>query len=66
MLEGTGGRQMARTLAELPKGARITDYVSLGVLTSRVPLDQVKRILAATGKASLRQRDCRPMWWCTT
>ena len=48
---------MARTLAELPKGARVTDYVSLGVLTSRVPLDQVKRILAATGKASLRQRD---------
>ena len=25
---------MARTLAELPKGARITDYMSLGVLTS--------------------------------
>jgi hypothetical protein len=48
---------MARTVAELPKGARITDYVSLGVLTSRVPLDQVKRILADTGKASLRQRD---------
>lgn len=48
---------MARTLAELPKGARITDYVSLGVLTSKVPLDQVKNILVSTGKASLRQRD---------
>ena len=26
---------MARTLAELPKGARITDFISLGVLSTR-------------------------------
>jgi hypothetical protein len=48
---------MARTLAELPKGTRITDYISLGVVTAKVPLDQVKAILAATGTTSLRQRD---------
>lgn len=48
---------MARTVAELPKGTRITDFVSLGVLTTKVPLDQVKAILAATGRTSLRQRD---------
>jgi hypothetical protein len=48
---------MARTMAELPKGTRITDFVSLGVLTAKVPLDQVKAILMATGKTSLRQRD---------
>ena len=48
---------MARTVAELPKGIRITDYISVGVLAARVPLDQVKAALAETGKASLRQRD---------
>src|SRR5713226_5521965 len=48
---------MARTLAELPKGTRITDYISLGVLTKMVPLSQVKAVLAAQGKASQRQRE---------
>jgi hypothetical protein len=48
---------MARTIAELPKGTRITDYISLGVLTSRLPLSQVKSVLAAQGKASRRQRE---------
>ena len=38
---------MARVIAELPKGARITDYVSLGVLTTTVPMKQVKTVLAA-------------------
>lgn len=48
---------MARTVAELPKGARITDYISLGVLTKTFPLDRVKAVVAAAGKASRRQRD---------
>jgi len=48
---------MARTLAELPKGARITDYISLGVVTKYFPLARVQQVLAATGKASQRQRD---------
>ena len=48
---------MARTLAELPKGTRLTDYLSLGVLTTRLPLRQVKAVLAAQGKASRRQRE---------
>ena len=48
---------MARTIAGLPKGARITDYISLGVLTKTFPLDQVKALLAAQGKTSRRQRD---------
>lgn len=48
---------MARTLADLPKGARITDYISLGVLTKTFPLKRVRRVLAATGRASQRQRD---------
>lgn len=48
---------MARTLAGFPKGTRITDYVSLGVLTTTFPLRQVKTVLAAQGKASQRQRE---------
>ena len=48
---------MARTLAALPQGSRITDYVSLGVITKTFPLERVRSVLAATGKASLRERD---------
>src|SRR5450756_929250 len=48
---------MARTVAELPKGARITDPISLGVLTKTFPLDKVTAAVAAAGKTSQRQRD---------
>lgn len=48
---------MARTLAALPEGSRITDYVSLGVITKTFPLERVRSVLEATGKASLRERD---------
>ncbi len=48
---------MARTIAELPKGRRITDYISLGVLATRLPLVQVKSVLQAQGKASQRERE---------
>ena len=48
---------MARTLATLPQGSRITDYVSLGVITKTFPLERVRSVLAATGKASQRRRD---------
>lgn len=48
---------MARTVAELPSGARITDFISLGVLTKTFPLAAIRAVLGSTGKASLRQRD---------
>ena len=48
---------MARTVAALPKGTRITDYISLGVITKTFPLAKVKAVVAAAGKASRRQRD---------
>ena len=48
---------MARTVATLPAGARITDYISLGVIAKTFPLTAVRTVLAASGKASLRQRD---------
>jgi hypothetical protein len=48
---------MARTLAELPKGSRITDYISLGVIAKTFPVERIQAVLTTTGKASRRQRD---------
>jgi hypothetical protein len=48
---------MARTLAELPAGSRITDYISLGVIAKAFPLTTIHSVLAKTKKASIRQRD---------
>jgi len=48
---------MARTLAELPAGSRITDYISLGVIAKFVPLAKVREILAQTSRTSIRERD---------
>ncbi len=48
---------MARTVAELPPGARITDYISLGVITKTFPLSTIGPVLSRTGTASIRQRD---------
>ncbi|MBM3334627.1 transposase domain-containing protein [Candidatus Sumerlaeota bacterium] len=47
---------MARTLAELARGSRITDHISLGVIAKTFPVEQVKAVLVATGRASRRQR----------
>src|ERR1700730_5708210 len=48
---------MSRTIAALPAGSRITDYISLGVVAKTFPLDKIHAALAATGKQSARQRD---------
>jgi hypothetical protein len=48
---------MARTMAALPAGTRITDYISLGVITKTFPMKEVRAVLAATGRASVRQRE---------
>ncbi|MFZ2448680.1 MAG: IS4 family transposase [Syntrophobacteraceae bacterium] len=48
---------MARTLAELPKGSRLTDYISLGVIAATFPLAKVHDILRQTQRTSERQRD---------
>lgn len=48
---------MARTVAALPEGTRITDYISLGVITKTFPMTTVRSVLAAHEKASVRQRD---------
>ena len=48
---------MARTVAELPVGTRITDFISVGVLTKTFPSTAIDAVLRETGKASIRQRD---------
>ena len=48
---------MARTVARLTDGARISDYISLGVVSGTIPLSKVKAVLAEMGRASLRQRE---------
>lgn len=48
---------MARTVASLPAGSRITDYISLGVIAKTFPLSAIHAVLAKTQKASIRQRD---------
>ena len=48
---------MARTVARLPAGSRITDYISLGVVAKTFPLSKVHAALEATNRASIRQRD---------
>ena len=48
---------MARTVAALEGGSRISDYITLGVVARLFPKDQVEAVLSAAGKASQRQRD---------
>ena len=48
---------MSRTVASLPAGSRITDYISLGVVTKAFPMDKIRAALVATRKESVRQRD---------
>ena len=48
---------MARTVAQLPEGARLTDYISLGVIAAKFPPAKVHEILRQTKRTSERQRD---------
>lgn len=47
---------MARTVAALPRGVRLSDHVTLGVLTRTVPASLIDAVLAETGRQSERQR----------
>src|SRR4051812_41681762 len=48
---------MARAAPGLPAGIRASDHISLGVIAKTFPPDQVRQILAETGKARERERD---------
>src|SRR6202163_1107608 len=59
MLAGCGREQitMARSLAALPAGSRITDYISLGVVAKFFPVEKIREVLEQTKRASVRERD---------
>src|SRR3954447_7131051 len=48
---------MAGVPAGLPAGIRLGDHISLGVVARTFPIEEVRRVLAETDKASERQRD---------
>lgn len=48
---------MPKKAAELPKGTRLTDFISLGVLAKTFPRNLVDDVLKETKKTSERQRD---------
>jgi len=48
---------MPRTVASLPAGSRITDYISLGVVARCFPREQVDEVLRRTERTSIRERD---------
>src|SRR3954452_14011037 len=48
---------MARAPAGLPAGIRVSDHISLGVIARTFQLEEVRRVLAETGRANERPRD---------
>lgn len=48
---------MPRTLAGLPEGTRVSDYISLGVIARTFPRSLIDRILQETGRHSQRERE---------
>ena len=48
---------MARTAASLGGEARITDYISLGVITATFPEKVIRTAITNSGRSSRRQRD---------
>src|SRR3712207_5575174 len=48
---------MAGARAGLPAGIRVSDHISLGVIARAFPVEEVRRVLAETGRASERERE---------
>ena len=48
---------MARVPAGLPAGLRLSDHISLGVIARTFSIEEVRQVLAETGKASAREHD---------
>src|SRR3954463_9225964 len=55
--DNAGLAAMAGVAAGLPAGIRLSDHISPGVIARAVPPERVRQVLAATGKASERERD---------
>lgn len=47
---------MAKTIASLPEGIRLSDHISLGVIVQFFPMERVKEILEESGRKSKRHR----------
>jgi hypothetical protein len=47
---------MARTAAGLPEGTRLSDFVTLGVVTEKIPTHIVRRVLREADRQSERER----------
>jgi hypothetical protein len=56
---------MARTIAELPAGSRITDHISLGVIARTFPVTKVRAVLTARKKRACGSGTCRHTWSST-
>jgi hypothetical protein len=48
---------MARTVASLPAGSRITNYISLGVVAKFFPREKVDAVVKQTERTSVRKRE---------
>jgi hypothetical protein len=48
---------VARTVAVLPAGSRISDYISLGVIAKFFPLEKILEVLRQAGRESIRNRE---------
>jgi hypothetical protein len=48
---------MARTLAELPAGSRIADFIGLGVVARFFPVEKIHDVLEQSKRASVRERE---------
>jgi hypothetical protein len=48
---------MARTVAVLKDGTRMSDHISLGVIGRAIPVEAVRRVLHETGREGVRSRD---------
>jgi hypothetical protein len=57
----SGMAVMAGTPAGLPAGIRLSDHISLGVIARTFPVEEVRRVLAETGKASERDLPAQVM-----
>lgn len=47
---------MARTVAGLPEGTRVSDFITLGVVADTIPAQTVREVLRAEGRQSERRR----------
>ena len=47
---------MARTMAGLPEGTRVSDYLGIGVITKTFPRPLIQRLLTETDRTSQRER----------